>query len=147
MIKRKDSILINCPREVVFNYLTTPANWLEHLPTSFEIKPEINRPLMKGEKLSEFVKIKGLSGWVNWDCMENDGQSLFTVQGSSESFGGSRTSISYTFSEDNGKTVFNRIVEVSQNKLMMKMMEPMIKIYVKKEADFIMAKVKEVLER
>lgn len=79
--------------------------------------------------------------------MENDGQSLFTVQGSSESFGGSRTSISYTFSEDNGKTVFNRIVEVSQNKLMMKMMEPMIKIYVKKEADFIMAKVKEILER
>jgi len=146
MITRKDSIIINRPVEVVFNYLTTPANWLEHLPTSFEIKPEINRPLVKGEKLSEFVKIKGLSGWVNWDCIENDGRTLFTVQGSSENFGGSRTSISYTFSQDSGRTVFNRIVKVSQNKLIMRMMEPMIKIYVKKEANFIMTKVKDILE-
>jgi hypothetical protein len=124
------SVTIKKPIEMVFNYITTPAWWPIYHPTSKKVEPFVKSSLGVGENATEtcvldpagFVKFV-----IDWTGTENDGRTLFRMEGNSDSFTGADGTITYELSETDEGTLFKRTFEYELGGIFGKLFEAQAK--------------------
>jgi len=125
------SVTINKPIEMVFDYVTTPAWWPIYHPTSKKVEPFAKHSLKVGEHSTEtcvldpFGAIKFV---IDWTGTENDGRTLFRMEGNSDDFGGADGTITYELSETPEGTLFKRTFEYELGGIFGKLFEAQARI-------------------
>lgn len=100
------SILIRAPRERVFDYVTTPAHWIEWHPSTLAVSGATDHPLQVGEQITEDFAIAGRRSRVYWTVREREVPSRWRIEGRVE--GGGSGSIIYTLVAQPDGTLYTR---------------------------------------
>ena len=106
MTTNVSEILIRKPADVVFDYVTTPAHWLQRHPSSVALRGATDHSLHVGEEVTEDFRVAGRAGSVTWKVVARDRPTRWTIAGKVVA-GGSGT-ITYTLRESSGSTEFRR---------------------------------------
>lgn len=97
---------INKPATQVFDYVTTPANWLTWHPSSLALRGATDHPLQVGEEVTEDFRVAGRKGTVVWTVVERDAPRRWVISGAAGDGGGG--TITYTLTDIPGGTAFRR---------------------------------------
>ena len=65
----ENSIVIACPAEQVFAYVTQPWRWHEWHPASLSADTGTAKPLKKGDKFSEKIRIYGQETQMSYEVV------------------------------------------------------------------------------
>ena len=122
MPRHEDSIIINKPAETVFEYVSTPAKWLEFHEAVVKMEPIIEHSFKPGDPgFFETVLVGKFENKILYKAIENDPPHVFTVKGTTDSFGGGVTECTYACKKiDDTTTLFTRIFTYSYSALLMK---------------------------
>ena len=70
------------PPAVVFEYVTTPANWPKWHPSSLKVEgPGADHPALVGEEVVEQFHVSGRRGEVTWRVVERDEPHYWRIDG------------------------------------------------------------------
>jgi uncharacterized protein YndB with AHSA1/START domain len=70
------------PPVVVFEYVTTPANWPKWHPSSLKVEgPGADHPALAGEEVVEQFHVSGRRGEVTWRVVERDEPHYWRIDG------------------------------------------------------------------
>jgi hypothetical protein len=100
------AIIIDRPLDVVFDYITTPRNWLVWHPSSLAVSGAIDHSAAPGEKIEEEFVVAGFHGKASWIVVTREAPRLWVIDGVVELGGGG--TIRYFLSPANGGTQFKR---------------------------------------
>ncbi|HZP67365.1 MAG TPA: SRPBCC family protein [Rudaea sp.] len=99
-------IVIRRPVAAVFDYVTTPANWLAWHPSSIALRGATDHSLEIGEAVDEDFRVAGRTGTVTWKVVARERPTRWVIAGRVAA-GGSGT-ITYTLRESPVGTEFRR---------------------------------------
>jgi uncharacterized membrane protein len=99
-------IVINRPVDVVFDYVTTPANWPQWHPSSVGVDTPAGKSLGVGEKVREAIKVGWRRDSVLWTVLERERPRHWMIEGRGET-GGAAT-LRYELAADGERTRFRR---------------------------------------
>src|SRR5438128_2594457 len=100
------AVEIGRPIERVFDFVTTPANWPRWHPASLRVLGPADHPLLVGEQVTEEFRVAGQAGSAVWTVRERQAPLRWVIEGASEN--GSRATITYTLTPQDGGTHFRR---------------------------------------
>jgi len=146
MIHYKNRIVIEKPQKTIFDYLTIPLYWASYLPCTVDVKPIVETELMVNNQVTEFLNVLGIKVKIQWTCTENDTLNNFVIDGKCKNFGGSTSQLSYKLLEKEGKTEVVRNIIFKQNSLIMRITEPILKLFFIFEAKVGLRKAKSIIE-
>jgi uncharacterized protein YndB with AHSA1/START domain len=111
-----NSIVIAKPPEVVFAYVTTPANWPKWHPSSLAVSGATDHPLAMGEQVTEDFLVAGRKGRVLWTVTEREPGRKWSIAGTV----GERKAgvVSYTLTPAGQGTRFDRTFDYSSPNLL-----------------------------
>ena len=98
--------IIRRPLAEVFDYVTTPANWLAWHPSSLGLSGATDHSLQVGEEVTEVFRVAGRKGSVTWKVVERQAPTRWAIAGIVAA-GGTGT-ITYTLSSTAEGTAFRR---------------------------------------
>ncbi len=147
MIEYLNSIKIDRPRKLVFDYLTIPCYWKEYLPTTSNVKPAVKHAFNVGEQVTEHLNVLGVKVQILWTSKINDNLTIFEIDGISKNFGGSTSQLVYKLSEENGATIVKREIRLKFNNIIYRMTGPIWKFYFIFEAQGALRKARALLEK
>ncbi len=140
------TIQIDTPIERVFNYVTTPGNWLEWHPSCLGVSGATDHSLEPGEKITEEFRVAGRRGRVLWTVRERVVPSNWVIDGRAEGGGGG--TITYTLTPHNGGTIFEREVVYTMPNLLLALLDRLVlRRRVEAESAEALWRLKQVLER
>ena len=143
----KNSIRINKPQKLVFDYLTIPCYWADYLPTTVAVKPASEHPMKIGERVTEYLNVLGVKVQIVWECIKNDNHANFQINGTSKSPGISGTvKFVLTLSEEDNTTIVKREIYFQSDDILFKISKPMAGLYFKYEAVESFRRAREILE-
>jgi len=145
MISYTNRLQIDKPKKEVFDFLTIPANWSSYIPSTIDVKPIIETEFSVNKQVTEYLSLPG-KVQIHWTCTINDTFSNYVIEGKSDNFGGSTSKLSLILSENEGKTEVERKIILKQNNLIMRIMEPISKLFFIFEAKVSLKKAKSILE-
>lgn len=110
--KIHETIFIKLPVERVFNYATTPANWIHWHPATIEVEGDVDHSGRPDDQICEKVKIGLFRGVIDWTVKENQAPKRWVFEGFTKLplNKGTRPNITYQCSPQNGGTLFERIL-------------------------------------
>jgi hypothetical protein len=73
------SVFIARRREIVFDYVTTPANWPIWHPSSLSVHGATDHPLIPNEQVTENYKVAGHTGVAVWTVTERSFPERWTI--------------------------------------------------------------------
>lgn len=91
---------------VVFDYVTTPANWPRWHPSSIAVTGNAAHPLDLGESVTEEFRVAGHHGFAVWRVVAREANRLWRIEG--EIDGHAAGTVTYTLYEVDGRTRFVR---------------------------------------
>ena len=100
------TIRIDEPAERLFEYVTTPGNWLAWHPSSLGVNGATDHSLEPGEQVTEEYLVAGRRGRVVWTVREREAPRRWVIDGDVEGGGGG--TITYTLTPQAGDTFFER---------------------------------------
>lgn len=74
-------VVIARPPAVVFDYVSTPANWPSWHPSSLGVSGATDHPLAPGERVNEIYLVSGRHGLVTWTVTARRHPSLWVIEG------------------------------------------------------------------
>lgn len=74
-------VVIARPPAVVFDYVSTPANWPAWHPSSLGVSGATDHPLAPGERVNEIYLVSGRHGLVTWTVTARHRPSLWVIDG------------------------------------------------------------------
>jgi hypothetical protein len=92
--------------DVVFAYVTTPANWPTWHPSSLAVSGAVDHPLDIGEQVTEDFLVAGRRGRAVWTVVESEAPERWVIAG--EVGGRPRGAVTYTVQSANAGTRFDR---------------------------------------
>jgi uncharacterized protein YndB with AHSA1/START domain len=101
-----NSIQISRPIEQVFDFITTPANWLQWHPASVSVSGNADHSLLQGEEVTEDISVAGRRGQVTWSVREHSAPRQWVIDGNGKD--GGRATITYMLTPHPGGTNFER---------------------------------------
>jgi len=107
MAQIQTSVQIGRPVPDVFEFVTTPANWLIWHPSSVSITGATDHSLETGEQVTEEFVVAGKSGSVTWTVVEREAPSRWVISGKVAGAGGG--DIAYSLLEGDRGTHFERV--------------------------------------
>jgi uncharacterized protein YndB with AHSA1/START domain len=99
-------ITIARPAAVVFDFVTTPAHWLQWHPSSIALSGATDHALGVGEEVTEQFRVAGRRGEVTWRVIEREAPRRWAIAGTVA--GGGSGTITYTLRDESGATAFRR---------------------------------------
>jgi uncharacterized protein YndB with AHSA1/START domain len=140
------TIRIEEPPGRVFEYVTTPDNWLEWHPSSLGVHGATDHPLEPGEQTTEEFRVAGRRGRVEWTVRERETPHRWVIDGKVEGGGGG--TITYTLTPDAGGTIFEReFVYDMPNPLLALLDRLVLRRRVEAESAEALRRLKEALEK
>lgn len=106
MTRILSAVTITRPIDVVFEYVTTPANWLLWHPSSLAVTGDAGHSLLVGEQVEEAFNVAGRHGRVVWTVTERQAPRRWVIDGTI--IGGGGGVVSYTLSPAGAATRFER---------------------------------------
>jgi uncharacterized protein YndB with AHSA1/START domain len=104
------TIQIECPIERVFDFLTTPGNWVRWHPSTLAVSGATDHSLEVGEQVTEDYVIAGQKGRATWTVRERRRPHRWAFATAVET--GHQATINYTFTSEGTSTRFEREVVV-----------------------------------
>ena len=98
--------LVRQPIGVVFDYVTTPAHWLDWHPSSIALHGATDHSLTLGEGVVEDFRVAGRRGSVTWKVIAREAPTRWAIAGVVAA--GGRGTITYTLSNAPDGTRFHR---------------------------------------
>jgi uncharacterized protein YndB with AHSA1/START domain len=89
------TIEIQRPIDVVYTFVTTPANWPKWHPSSREVRGATDHSLEVGEQVSEDFDVAGRRGTALWTVTDREAPYRWVIEGGAPD--GSRATIAYSF--------------------------------------------------
>ena len=102
------SAAIQCPVEVVFDYVTTPNHWPDWHPSSLGVSGAIDHSLLVGEQVTERFLVAGRRGVVVWTVREREAPRRWIIDGVITTGSGGSGVVSYSLAPRDGATDFTR---------------------------------------
>jgi len=106
MTRVHTAVLVRCPVERVFEFVTTPGNWPAWHPSSLGVRGATDHSLTPGEEVTEEFLVAGRRGRVTWRVREREAPRRWVIEGHVEGGGGG--TIEYTMTPKAGGTWFER---------------------------------------
>lgn len=82
------TVVINRPVAKVFDYVTTPANWLAWHPSSVRVSGATDHSLEVGEQVQEDFIVAGRAGGIVWTVIEREAPTGWAIEGHVHRAGG-----------------------------------------------------------
>jgi uncharacterized protein YndB with AHSA1/START domain len=98
-------INIHRPIGVVFDYITTPANWPVWHPASRDGRGGVDHSLLIGEQVTEEFVAGGRQGSCVWQVVQREASRLWTITTSTPQ---ARAEITYRLTAQGESTLFER---------------------------------------
>ena len=102
----KTEATIRRPVAEVFDYVTTPAHWLQWHPSSVALHGATDHSLGVDEEVTEDFRVAGRSGSVIWRVIAREAPTRWAIAG--KVAGGGSGTITYTLSQTPAGTAFRR---------------------------------------
>ncbi len=99
------TVTIRRPIALVFDYVTTPANWPAWHPASRSVSGEAGHSLGPGEEVVEDFVVAGRPGRATWRVTGCDAPTLWSIEAANAE---GQASITYRLAERGEETVFVR---------------------------------------
>ena len=96
---------IHRPIGVVFDYITTPANWPVWHPASRAVRGAVDHSLLIGEQVTEEFVAGGRQGSCVWQVAQREAPRLWTITTSTPQV---RADITYRLTAQGESTLFER---------------------------------------
>lgn len=141
------TIEIARPVGVVFEYVTTPANWPAWHPSSLGVSQGADHSLVVGEEVTEVFRVAGQRGQVIWRVIGRDAPSRWVIEGqiTGRNHGGV---ITYLLSDRNGGTFFEREFVYDTPGLLLPIVDRLVvRRRVERESAEALHRLKKVLEK
>jgi len=97
---------IRRPIAEVFDYVTTPAQWLVWHPSSLGLHGATDHSLQVGEQVTEEFRVAGRKGSVTWKVVARDAPNRWAIAGIVAA--GGKGTITYTLTATADGTAFRR---------------------------------------
>nr|WP_254615887.1 SRPBCC family protein [Cupriavidus basilensis] len=102
-----NEVTIVQPDAVVFDYVSTPANWPDWHPSSLAVTgASAGHSLLPGEQVTETFSVAGRRGQVVWTAVERSPSSAWMIQGTID--GREAGAVRYTLAQTPEGTHFRR---------------------------------------
>jgi hypothetical protein len=99
-----------------------------------------------GEKVRETLSLFGIRVHIDWVIVCNDRPSHFSIRGTTPDFGGGTSHLTYVFSEEDQKTLVERRFTYEQDNVVMRLLEPIGRLYFIYEGKEALKRAREILE-
>jgi uncharacterized protein YndB with AHSA1/START domain len=141
----RNSIEIGKEPELVFAYVTTPANWPAWHPSSLGVSGTVDHPLDLGEQVTEEFRVAGRRGRAVWTVLVRDAPDRWVIAG--EVNGRHAGVVTYTLASAGAGTRFDReFVYSSPNLLFAVLNRLSIRAKIEGESAEAVRRLKQVLE-
>jgi hypothetical protein len=141
----RDSISIDRDPEVVFAYVTTPANWPKWHPASLGVSGAADHPLDLGEQVTEDFLVAGWRGRAVWTVVLREAPERWVIAG--EVNGRPAGAVTYALASVGAGTRFDReLVYSSPNLLFSALNRLSIRAKIESESADAVRRLKQVLE-
>ncbi len=77
----RNVVVIAQPPAVVFDYVSTPANWPAWHPSSLGVSGATDHPLVPGERVNEIFLVAGRRGLVTWTVTDRRRPTAWVIEG------------------------------------------------------------------
>jgi uncharacterized protein YndB with AHSA1/START domain len=141
----RNSVSIDRNPDVVFAYVTTPANWPKWHPSSLAVSGATDHPLDLGEQVTEDFLVAGRRGRVVWTVVEREAPERWVIAGE---VGGRPTgAVTYTLESAGAGTRFDRELVYASPTLLFAVLNRLgIRATVERESAEAVRRLKAVLE-
>ena len=149
MHRSSDTIIINRHIQEVFNYITTPSHWPAFNEAVVSVEPAIAHSFKPGDPdFIETAKVLMFVNVIRYRAITNDPPNIFTVKGTSDSFGGGNTECTYSCTRiDDNTTLFKREFSYAYNHFLMRIVSKLfLNRLIKKKGTHSLGVIKQKLE-
>lgn len=121
MTEIHSTVVIDRPVAAVFDYVTTPANWLAWHPSSVSVSGATDHSLDVGEQVQEDFVVAGRAGGIVWTVTERQAPTSWAIEGHVEKAGGGI--IRYTLTAQGEATKFVRLFSYKMDNLLLSLLD------------------------
>jgi uncharacterized protein YndB with AHSA1/START domain len=141
----RSSVEIARDPDLVFDYVTTPANWPKWHPSSLGVSGAADHPLDLGEQVTEDFLVAGHRGRAVWTVLEREAPERWVIAG--EIDGRKAGAITYTLTPSGAGTRFDReFVYASPSLLFAVLNRVSVRAEVERESAEAVQRLKRILE-
>lgn len=145
MTRIRTTTSIARPREEVFDFLTTPANWTRWHPSTIAVTGDAEHPQTLGEHCVEEFVVAGRRGITEWTVIGCDRPVRWTIEAHPPN--GGHATITYELAAGGGTTTFTRTLEYTMPNPFLALLDLLVlRARVDRESTTALANVKRVLE-
>lgn len=120
----RSEIEITRDPQTVFDYVTTPAHWIEWHPSTRKVTGAADHSLEVGEEVVEDAVVAGRALQVTWRAVEREAPRLWVI---STSGGAANGTVTYTLTPTgSGGTAFRREFEYPTTNLRFKLADALV---------------------
>ena len=146
MTRIRSEVMVRRAPEDVYDFLTTPANWVKWHPSTIKVTGDAAHPLDVGETCTEEFVVAGRHGVTDWIVTRRERPSIWVIE-SRNSSGGSAT-ISYQVAPADGGTRFTRTLEYAMPNALLTLLDALvIRRRVERESQTAVTNLRDLLER
>ena len=146
MIRYENRVAIHGPPGQVYDYLTLPANWTEHLPCTIHVDPAAGTAPAVGEGVRETLRVLGIRVRIDWVITRDDRPIHYAIRGTTRSLGGGTSHLTYDVSQEGETTLVRRRITYAQDSRIMRLLEPIGKLYFIYEGQQALRRARKILE-
>jgi hypothetical protein len=110
------------------------------------VVPALKKAPAEGEKVGETLSLFGFRVQIDWVIERNDRPTHFAIRGTTLSLGGGTSHLTYDFSEQNQTTLVERRITYDQNSRVMRLLEPIGRLYFVYEGKEALRRARDILE-
>ncbi|VVD96416.1 polyketide cyclase [Pandoraea terrigena] len=117
-----NTVTLHAPPPVVYDYVTTPANWPKWHPASLAVQGATDHSLAVGEKVAEEFRLAGRHGIIHWKVTEAKPPREWRIEGQMNRRPSGE--VRYRLTPDGTGTRFERDVTYRTPNLLFLMLDP-----------------------
>ena len=137
---------IRAPREVVFQYVTTPSSWPRWHVNSLAVRGAVDHSALPGEEIIEEIGIGRRRGVATWTVQERVEPSKWSMTGRLDA--GGESEITYSLSDRDGVTHYQRDFEYRMPNLFLQLLDRLVlRSRLEADARLSLQRLKELLEQ
>jgi uncharacterized protein YndB with AHSA1/START domain len=140
------TVTIRRSPEDVFDFVTTPANWVQWHPSTVRVDGDAAHPQQLGGTCTEEFVVAGRRGVTDWVVVRCERPSVWSIE--SRRAGGGSATITYELAPKDGGTEFRRTLVYAMPNALLALLDALtIRRKVQRESETALSNLRGVLEK